>query len=214
MDAKIKYLLFDVAGTLLHKPTLFEALVKVLKKHGYHIEKSEVKLKHKLITEIIHFPDKTSESFYKKFNSELLYSLGILPNELLLEEVFKACSYLPWEKYEDTSVLNEIALPMGILSNFNSSLHEKLNCFFGPIFQHVIVSEEVGVAKPSLDFYAKAIERISVSPENILYIGDSLKLDIDPAIALGMKTVLIDRDTNFPNSKCAITDLYQILNYV
>lgn len=214
MEAKIKYLLFDVSGTLLHKPTLFEVILKVLKEYGYEMDKSEVLQKHKLISEIIHFPDKTSESFYKMFNAELLYSLGILPNDEMLADIFKACTYLPWEKYEDTAVLSQINLPMGIISNFNSSLKEKLNHFFGSIFETVIVSEEVGIAKPSLDFYAKAIEKISVVPENILYIGDSLKLDIEPAVKLGMKTLLIDRGNNFPNSKYAINDLNEILNYL
>lgn len=214
MQTKIKYLLFDVSGTLLHKPSLFEVLWKVLKEHGCEVEKSELMHKHKLISEIIHFPDKTSESFYKMFNAELLYSIGILPNELLLEDIFNACTYLPWEKYEDTTVLNQINLPMGIISNFNSSLKEKLNHFFGDIFETIIVSEEVGIAKPSLAFYKKAIEKISVSPENILYIGDSLKLDVEPAITLGMNTLLIDRGTNWPNSKYAIKDLNQILNYI
>jgi FMN phosphatase YigB (HAD superfamily) len=214
MEAKIKYLLFDVSGTLLHKPTLFEAILNVLQKHGHAIDKNELMQKHKLMSEIIHFPDKTSESFYKMFNAELLYSLGVVPNESLLADIFKACTYLPWEKYEDTIVLSQIDLPMGIISNFNSSLKEKLNQFFGPLFETVIVSEEVGVAKPSLEFYRKGLEKISVSPENILYIGDSLKLDIEPAITLGMKTLLIDRGSNFPSSKYAIKDLNQILKYI
>lgn len=214
MEAKIKYLLFDVSGTLLHKPTLFEVILKVLKEHGYEIDISEVHLKHKLISEIIHFPDNTSESFYKMFNAEFLYALGILPSIEILADLFKACSYLPWEKYEDTAVLNQCNVPMGIISNFNSSLKEKLTHFFGPLFKTVIVSEEIGIAKPSLDFYAKAIEKIAVTPENILYIGDSLKLDIEPAVALGMKTLLIDRGNHFPNSKYAINDLSEILNYL
>ena len=103
---------------------------------------------------------------------------------------------------------------MGILSNFNTSLKEKLDQFFGLKFKSIFVSEEIGVAKPSAEFYSKAIEKISVSPEKILYIGDSLKLDIDPAIKLGMKTLLIDRENFFPNSDYAILDLKQILNYL
>ncbi len=214
MKSKIQYILFDVSGTLLHKPALYESILKVLKENGYKVTLEGIKQKHKLLSEIIHFPDKTNREFYKTFNAELLYSLGILPNETILEAIFSSCSYLPWEKYEDTQILSQIDLPMGIVSNFNSSLKEKLQLFFGPIFNTVLVSEEEGIAKPSLAFYTRAIEKISVSPKNILYIGDSLKLDVDPAVKLGMNALHIDREGFYPNSKNAINDLKQILNYL
>ncbi|WP_293870290.1 HAD-IA family hydrolase [Flavobacterium sp.] len=214
MDSKIQYILFDVSGTLMYKPKLYTVISEVLNKYGYDVALHELKLKHKLLSEIIHFPDKTSKKFYNEFNSELLYSQGILPNESILEAIFSSCSYLPWEKFEDTKVLSQISLPMGIISNFNSSLKEKLNDFFSPIFNTILVSEEVGIAKPSIEFYTKALEKISIAPENILYIGDSIKLDMEPALKLGMKTLLIDRENYFPNYNCAIMDLKQILNYL
>ena len=122
MDSKIQYLLFDVSGTLLHKPSLYAIILDVLAKRGHNVSLQELKLKHKMLSEIIHFPDKTDSKFYRIFNAELLYSLGILPTESLLDELFSSCSYLPWERFEDTDVLSQIALPMGILSNFNTSL--------------------------------------------------------------------------------------------
>lgn len=214
MDAKIKYILFDVSGTLLQKPSLYIVLMEILVQNGYKGTLVELKQMHKILSETIHFPDRTNKVFYKNFNENLLFSLGIIPNENVLEEIYSKCSYLPWEKFEDTIVLSEICLPMGILSNFNSSLKEKLYEFFGPVFKDIIVSEEFGIAKPAIEIYNKAIEIINFSPENILYIGDSLKLDVKPALALGIKTLLIDRDNFFPNSEYSIKNLNQILNHI
>jgi putative hydrolase of the HAD superfamily len=214
MDAKIKYILFDVSGTLLQKPSLYKVLMDILVQNGYKGTLVELKQMHKILSEIIHFPDRTNKVFYKNFNENLLFSLGIIPNENVLEEIYSKCSYLPWEKFEDTIVLSEICLPMGILSNFNSSLKEKLYEFFGPVFKDIIVSEDFGIAKPAIEIYNKAIEIINFSPENILYIGDSLKLDIQPALTLGIKTLLIDRDNFFPNSEYSIKNLNQILNHI
>lgn len=214
MDAKIKYILFDVSGTLLQKPSLYMVLMEILVQNGYKGTLGELKQMHKILSEIIHFPDRTNKVFYKNFNENLLFSLGIIPNENVLEEIYSKCSYLPWEKFEDTEVLSEISLPMGILSNFNSSLKEKLYEFFGLVFKDIIVSEELGIAKPAIEIYNKAIEIINFSPENILYIGDSLKLDIKPALTLGIKTLLIDRDNFFPNSEYSIKNLNQILNHI
>lgn len=214
MKHEIKYILFDVAGTLLHKPEFYDLLLTILNENGYEINMSDLKLKHKLVSEVIQFPDRTNKEFYNQFNTTLLFSLGIIPNEKLIDEIFTKCSYLPWEKFEDTKILSEINLPIGIISNFNTTLKTKLNDFFGPVFKDILVSEELGVSKPNIEFYKQTVDKIGVSPENILYIGDSLRLDIQPALELGIKSLLIDRDNFYPNSKYAIQNLNQILNHL
>ena len=214
MGKEIKYILFDVAGTLLHKPSFYSTLFNILVQNGYKGSLGELKRNHKIVSEIIRFPDRTSKAFYNDFNVDLLFSIGMIPNEKILEEIFVNCSYLPWEKFEDTTVLADITLPMGIISNFNSSLKEKLDGFFGPVFKNVFVSEELGIAKPDVAFYMRAIDGINCSPENILYIGDSLKLDIQPALTLGIKPLLIDRENLFPHSEHAVRNLNQILNHI
>lgn len=210
----IKYILFDVAGTLLYKPTILANIQKVLASAGYNIDGRELALKHKLLSEIIHFPDKTDKGFYSYFNAELLFSLGIIPNDKLLTDIFDNCSYVHWEKFEDTIILNTIDVPIGIISNFNGSLQAKLNTFFGDIFTDIFVSEKMGMAKPQLEFYERAIHHINIKPENILYIGDSIKLDIKPAQELGIKTLLIDRNSFFPLHKNRIQTLEEIKNYI
>ncbi len=203
----MKYILFDVAGTLLHKPSFYIKMGEVLGQFGYETDQRILKLHHKTLSESIFFPDRTNADFYKMFNRELLYSLGIIPTDAMLDAIFNACSYLPWEKFGDTDYLKQIAVPMGIISNFNSTLKEKLKSFFDVEFTDIFVSEELGVAKPSLDFYGKAIEQIGIDPKEIVYVGDSVKLDLEPALALGMNAFLIDREHNFPMQKRRIGSL-------
>jgi len=111
----IKYIIFDVSGTLLGKPTLYSCIKKVIFEFGYNVSLIEIKQKHKLLSEVIHFPDRTDASFYQKFNSELLYLLGIVPTEEIVNSIFKNCTYLPWEKYDDTNILSELNLPLSIV---------------------------------------------------------------------------------------------------
>lgn len=214
MDKKYEYILFDVAGTLLGKPAFYATFLNVLRENGCAVAPSNLRKVHKLLSEVIHFPDRTDAKFYQHFNSELLYLLGIMPTQELLEHIFEACSYLPWEKFDDTSVVHEIDIPMGIISNFNTTLKAKLNDFFGPIFKDIFGSEALGVSKPDLRFYQKAIGQIGVAPDKILYIGDSVKLDIQPAMEIGIHAMLIDRDGNFPSSKYRIDSLNEILKYI
>lgn len=206
----MKYLLLDVAGTILYKPDLVTKINETLSSFGYVISVDKLKYNHKVLSEVIKFPDRTNAEFYTNFNSELLYSLGIVPNEELLDAIFKSCSYLPWGKFEDTKVLNEIEIPIGIISNFNTSLKDKLNEYFGPVFSDIFVSEEIGISKPSIEFYKKALDKININPKDILYIGDSFKLDLKPARELGITCYVIDRDNIYPDNTNIIRSLSEL----
>ena len=102
----IKYILFDAANTVIHKPVLWPSMQAVLLKYGYTVPEEKLKLHHKLLSEVVNFPDRTSKEFYLYFNAELLMSLGIIPSEEILNDLFAACSYLPWERFNDTEWLN------------------------------------------------------------------------------------------------------------
>lgn len=209
-----KYLFFDVSGTLLYKPELILKISEILNSFGYSISNEELSFKHKLLSEILDFPDRTDHFFYKKFNSALLSLLGIVPEEIILENIFKKCSYLSWKKYNDTDFLKKIDMPMGVISNFNSSLKKKLNFFFGDIFSHVFVSEEIMLSKPDPEFYNFVIDSLNCKPNQILYVGDSIKLDIEPASKLGINTLLIDRQNFYSKNDFLISNLEEIKNYL
>ena len=67
------------------------------------------------------------------------------------------------------------------------------------------------MAKPSLEFYKRALEKIPFKADEVLYIGDSIKLDMEPAISLGIETLIIDRDNFYPNLEKRISSLNEIL---
>lgn len=192
-------MLLDAANTIIYKPDLFKKFNYALELNGISVDEKLFVQRHKLLSEIVEFPDQTSKEFYERFNSELLISMGIIPNKKILKDIFDKCTYLPWNPYPDTEALKHIPLPKVILSNFNSSLRGKLTNLFGDDFFHsVIASEEEGIRKPHLAFYERAITKLKVKPSEILFIGDSIKLDIVPAKSSGMATLLMDRDGNFP----------------
>lgn len=189
----IKAVFFDVANTLLDKPDLYINIQGVLTKHGHAVAPAVLKERHRLLSEVILFPDKTSREFYVTFNSHLLFSLGIIPTPQLLDDVFAACTYLPWQPFEDVSALTDITLPKGVISNWDRSLPEKLKTFIPLEFQWILGSEEMQVRKPEPAFFERALAHAGLKPDDVLYIGDSIKLDIQPALALGIRAVLIDR---------------------
>ena len=50
--------------------------------------------------------------------------------------------------------------------------------------------------KPDLDFYRYILQKEKCTPENSIFIGDTLLDDIKGPKTLGMTTILIDRKEN------------------
>ena len=207
-------LIFDAANTLIHKPSLYLNFKNVLFKYGFEIDISDLIKNHTILLHAIEFPDTTSKDFYSHFNKEVLYSLSIIPREDVLDDLFKHCSYLDWEVYEDTSILNDLPFEMGIASNFNKSLDQLLDNKFRDKFNYKLISENVKYRKPDIRFYEHLLQDWSLRPEDILYIGDSIKLDIEPALKLGINAFLIDRNNYFPFVENRIRTLNDLPNII
>lgn len=70
------------------------------------------------------------------------------------------------------------------------------------------MSEELGVHKPSTDFYRRALELMEADPSDVAYVGDRLDNDVRPAAGIGMRPVwvrrgpwaLIERETPPPGT--------------
>jgi len=101
---------------------------------------------------------------------------------------------------ETLEVLKKQGLKLGIVSNtfINSSSLEKhlkqINIL--DYFTVRLYSYEFRYRKPNLEMFRTAAERIGESVENILYVGDRLDKDIEPAITTGMHAVLKEAYTN------------------
>jgi len=55
-----------------------------------------------------------------------------------------------------------------------------------PFFQAVVISEEVGIAKPDPRIFAPALKKIGVEAGEVLYVGDSVTSDMAAARNAGM----------------------------
>lgn len=65
------------------------------------------------------------------------------------------------------------------------------NTPFAPLIDVAVFSSSVGLQKPDPHIYHLAIERLSVKPENCLYIGDGDSHELTGASKVGMHPVLI-----------------------
>jgi putative hydrolase of the HAD superfamily len=85
---------------------------------------------------------------------------------------------------------------LGIVSNFAipecvDKLLEKHG--LDALFDVVVVSGAVNKRKPSPEIFQKALEKMGVSAENTVFVGDTVDADVIGAKAAGMKSIFIER---------------------
>lgn len=79
-------------------------------------------------------------------------------------------------------------------SNWDSSLPEVLErTGLAALLDGVVSSAAVGATKPAPAVFGAALEIAGAEPSEALHVGDSPDKDVDGALALGMRAVLIDR---------------------
>jgi HAD superfamily hydrolase (TIGR01509 family) len=100
--------------------------------------------------------------------------------------------------YDDVApVLNELAatgLRLGLISNTHRCLASFQNHFeLDGLITGAISSSEHGFMKPHPSIFLTGLRLLRVSPEEAVMVGDNIRQDIEGALAVGMRAVLLCR---------------------
>ncbi|MCR5735784.1 MAG: HAD family hydrolase [Lachnospiraceae bacterium] len=85
-------------------------------------------------------------------------------------------------------------LPIYVLSNDDLCYLEESMSLKGLHPAGIISSEMARACKPNRAIFEKALEIACVSPDEAVFIGDSVTSDIDPALELGITPIYISRE--------------------
>ena len=116
-----------------------------------------------------------------------------------------------FELYEDTlPVLEELraaGLKIGLVTNSARDVeafarHHRLEV------DAAIGSVGHGKTKPHASIFAAVLERLGVEPAAAAMVGDTVEDDIEGALAIGMRAVLVDRLGRYPDFEPRVEDLY------
>ena len=123
-----------------------------------------------------------------------------------------------WQVYPDAKdVLAYLVgggIRLGVVSNWTERLEATLEEAGLSRYCDVIVSSGVvGYAKPNPAIYGFALECLGADPEESLFVGDSLRLDVEGPLAVGIRSVLIDRDQRFANYGNRIESLSELRDW-
>ncbi|MCY4529911.1 MAG: HAD family hydrolase [Chloroflexi bacterium] len=96
--------------------------------------------------------------------------------------------------------LNDRQVPWGIVTNGSRNQHRKCRAAgLDQLAPFIIVSEEVGYAKPDPRIFSDALKATGLTgPEQIMFVGDNPIADIDGAKGFGMKVGWIRRGRQYP----------------
>lgn len=126
------------------------------------------------------------------------------------EEVLKHTTFLPGAE-DALAAVTAAGLPMVLVSDgfygreYVQRALDKLG--IKDKFKAVVVSCEVGAGKPKPALFLAACRAIGVKPEEVLFVGDKLDLDIAGAAGVGMKTVLVGKTPRKNRPDCYLPDL-------
>jgi putative hydrolase of the HAD superfamily len=216
---EIKAVLFDLGETVLNfgrirATRLFRQGARLsydfLRSHGQPVGNFEVYCWRNLFA--LRFRHLLASLTNNDFNSSvLLRGIGIRRGVRLDGDQWRHFAWLWYEPLskiatieptteETLAKLKNLGLKLGILSNTFIAGHslerhlEQVGLL--DFFTMRIYSYEFDFRKPDLRIFRIAAERIGEPPENILYVGDRIDKDIEPALKVGMKPVLKTAYTN------------------
>ncbi|MFD2332899.1 HAD family hydrolase [Cohnella sp. GCM10020058] len=187
----VQAVLFDLDNTLLDRTRTFQnftsSFVDTYFTHAQHKESIATRIidldqdgykdKHLLFAELLEeLPWLTKPEL-----NELMdyYNVHYVKNALLMEHAAEIMSYVR-QKYK-----------LGLITNGRTTIqYGKIDRLeIRNLFDFILVSEEAGVKKPDNQIFKMASDKLGISPEQCLYIGDHPKNDIEGAGLAGMKTI-------------------------
>ena len=224
----LRAVLFDAGETLVHPaPSFPELFTQVLARAGHRREPEAVIEASRIVfhrfseaardNELWTTSHERSERFWKSVYIRMLEELGLGGEDLVRDALY--ATFTDPENYalfDDVAAaiesLDSHGLALGIVSNFEAWLEDLLDALgVRERFPVRVISGLEGVEKPDTRIFALALERLGMDAADVVYVGDNPEFDVEPARAIGMTPVLIDRRGRYPDAGCIrIGDLREL----
>jgi HAD superfamily hydrolase (TIGR01549 family) len=118
-----------------------------------------------------------------------------------------------FELYDDAlPVLDDLrtrGLKIGLLSNSSRDLDEFV-AHHGLVVEAVLTSHAHGKTKPHETIFRALLARLGVEPGEAVMVGDTIEDDVEGALAIGMRALLLDREGRYPEVEGRLDDLREL----
>lgn len=206
---------FDAGETLVHPhPTFPDLFATILQREGFDVGAETIRDRIHVVFDRFRQAAETNElwtttaeksrRFWHDVYHIFFRELGIPDTDALIATVYgeftDTANYALFEDVVPTlEVLRSHGLTLGVISNFEEWLERLLDQLgVSGYFPVRVISGVEGLEKPDPRIFRLALERAGAQAGRSVYVGDNPEFDVEPAAAVGMFPVLIDRRERFP----------------
>jgi len=102
----------------------------------------------------------------------------------------RACVLFP-DAAPTLSALRAADRKLALITNGSLRMQRaKLECLaLPPLFDTILISDAEGISKPHPEIFARALERLNVTPAEAVFVGDHPDVDVAGARGAGMRAV-------------------------
>jgi HAD superfamily hydrolase (TIGR01549 family) len=169
------------------------------------------------VADVQHHPELDhDEEIWVRFTADIIRGMGGAGprvREVALEITDGWLLNENFELYEDAlpalAELRRRDLKIGLVSNTSRDLDGFVRHFELDV-DAWISSGTHGKVKPSPTIFRAALELLEVEPERALMVGDTMADDVEGALALGMRAVLLDREGLYPDVPGRLSGLAEL----
>lgn len=185
----IQHIWFDLAGTLYKETPEFNEVHDNFRYNTYaKVAKNSD-------------PDTAKSEFLKLYdrhgsNSAVFRSMG-KPSDFWMKQLDNldfTQILKPDAEITDTLAALKKIVPISLFTNFaGNHIGQLLNHLEIPptSFTFILTGDDITERKPALDGFHAMIKKSKISASHILYVGDRVDVDIEPAKQVGIKTCLL-----------------------
>jgi putative hydrolase of the HAD superfamily len=193
---------------------------RISENYGIKVSTDEIREAHKdvEISDAIEGMVTSGQEFWVKWNSEVLKRVGIQENrEFLAKKIDELWEYADLEVYPDVmetlTQLKAKGVKTGVITNGLKRDYEKIldKLRLTDFFDVVVGIDTLNKAKPDKEIFLHAVDMLDVCPEQVVFIGDSVKYDYEGAKHAGLKPLLIDREGKASEDVEKIRSLTEVL---
>ena len=199
--SRFEVLTFDCYGTLIDWETgILSVLRRILSTHQKVLDDFA------LLELYGEFEQRSEQGPFQPYREVLISVVRQFGQQIGFSPTIGEESSLPesvrnWKPWPDTVAALRILKTryrLAILSNIDEDLFAMTRPQLEVDFDEVVTAQQAQAYKPSPRLFELALSRLTVPPDRILHVGQSIYHDVLPAQALGLATVWVNRPSARP----------------
>ena len=145
------------------------------------------------------------DAFFAEYQQRVIRGSGVEVSLETAGKVWLRIQQIPYDlaPFPDAAptlrTLRDRGLLTGLISNMDMGGDQLVTTLgLAGLFHVAITSGDVGAAKPNPAIFRAALSRAGVHANEAVHVGDQISSDVQGALAVDIRPILLDRDRNHP----------------